>query len=186
MIKNLGIGFICSLLLVACNTTTNKFEISNGQIGGVNTQTSVKQLDSIFANDSIVPLSPVKGTLGTQGEVDVYEKGGAKLLRLSPDIDNDPEATITNVRIYDERFKTSKGLSIKSTFKDLKDNYEIEAIQTSFDAVIISLKDNDVFVTIDKRQLPENLRYDPSIKIDATKIPDTATFKYLMASWEEE
>ena len=186
MIKNLGIGILCSLLLAACNTSSDRFAVSNGQIGNVTAQTLVKQLDSIFANDSIVPLSPVKDALGTQGEVDVYEKGGAKLLRLSPDIDNDPEAVITNIRIYDERYKTSKVLSIKSTFKDLKDNYEMEGMQTSFDAVVIFLKDSDVFVTIDKKQLPENLRYDPSITIDATQIPDNATFKYFMASWEDE
>ena len=59
-------------------------------------------------------------------------------------------------------------------------------MQTSFDAVVIFLKDSDVFVTIDKKQLPENLRYDPSITIDATQIPDNATFKYFMASWEDE
>lgn len=186
MIKDLGIGIACALLLVACDNKPNKFKISNGQIGNVTAQTAVKQLDSIFANDSIVPLSPVKDALGTQGEVDVYEKGGTKLLRLSPDVDNDPEALITNVRIYDARFKTSKGLHIKSTFKDLKDNYEIESIQTSFDAVVLTLKGSDVFVTIDKKQLPENLRYDPSITVDATQIPDSATFKYLMASWDEE
>lgn len=186
MIKNLGIGFVFMLLLAACNTSTDKFEISNGQIGDVNAQTSVRQLDSIFANDSIVPLSPVKDALGTQGEVDVYEKGGAKLLRLSPDNDNDPEAVITNVRIYDPRYKTAKGLNIKSTFKDLKANYEIVGMQTSFDAVVLFLKDSDVFVTIDKKQLPENLRYDPSITIDATQIPDNATFKYLMVSWDSE
>ena len=74
---------------------------------------------------------------------------------------------------------------MKSTFKDIKDNYEISGIQTSIDAVVIFLKDSDVFVTIDKKELPENLRYNPNLTIDPSQIPQGATFKYLMISWED-
>jgi len=87
--------------------------------------------------------------------------------------------------IFNNRYKTNKGLSVESTFKDLKKNYEISGIQTSIDAVVIFLKDSDVFVTIDKKELPENLRYNPNLTIEASQIPKEATFKYFMIAWED-
>ena len=148
--------------------------------------TKIKELDSIFKSDSIVRLNPIRSALGTQGEVEIYSKQGKKLLRLSPDNEQDPNAVITSVQIIDERYTTAKGLRLTSTFKDLKEQYEIAGIQTSIDAVIVSLKNSDVYVTINKSELPENLRYNPSISIEATQIPDKAIFKYFMLSWNEE
>lgn len=177
---------IAALLFTQCAKKQDAFAISNGQVGLVTNKTSIKQLDSIFANDSIVPLSNVKDALGTQGEVEVFAKDGTKLLRLSPDDESNPDAVINTVRVYDARYTTDKGLSIKSTFKDLKENYEIAGIQTSIDAVVVFLKESDVYITIDKKQLPENLRYNPSLTIEASQIPDTATFKYFMLAWDGE
>ena len=135
-------------------------------------------------NDSIVPLSNSSPGDALQGEVEVFSKDGSKLLGLSPDNLNSPDATINTLRVYDPRYKTSKGLSINSTFKDIKDNYEVSGLQTSIDAVVIFLKDSDVFITIDKKQLPENLRYNPNVTIEASQIPQSATFKYFMIAWE--
>jgi len=50
--------------------------------------------------------------------------------------------------------------------------------------VVVFLKDSDIYITIDKQQLPENLRYDPNLSIKATQIPDNATFKYFMIGWD--
>lgn len=184
MKKTILIGAFAALACIQCNTKEDKFAIGEGRLGAINSETTVRQLDSIFATDSIVALTPIKNALGTQGEVALFEKDGKKLLLLSPDDENNPEATITNIRVFDERFKTSKGLHLKSTFKDLKATYEIEGIQTSFDAVVIFLKGSDVYITIDKKELPENLRYDTSLKIEASQIPDSATFKYFMIGWD--
>jgi hypothetical protein len=41
-------------------------------------------------------------------------------------------------------------------------------------------------LTIDKKELPEELRYNPSLKIDPSQIPDEATFKYFMIGWDAE
>tara|TARA_B100000795_G_scaffold71256_1_gene50127 strand:- start:18488 stop:19039 length:552 start_codon:yes stop_codon:yes gene_type:complete len=183
MKNTIFIAVLASLLFAQCTNKKDSFTIQNGRIGPVTSQTSIQQLDSIFTNDSIVPLGNRPGTQGLQGEVEVFSKDGTKLLRLSPDNENNPGATINTVRIYDARYKTVKGLSIKSTFKDLKDNYEITGIQTSIDAVVLFLKDSDIFITIDKKQLPENLRYNPSLTIETSQIPDNARFKYFMLAW---
>jgi hypothetical protein len=186
MKNTIFIAVLASLLCAQCTNKKDSFTIQNGRIGPVTSKTSIQELDSIFANDSIVPLSNIKDALGTQGEVEIFDKDGSKLLRLSPDDERSPNAVINTVRIYDARYKTDKGLSIKSTFKDLKDNYEISGIQTSIDAVVLFIKDSDIFITIDKKQLPENLRYNPSITIETSQIPDNATFKYFMLAWKYE
>ncbi|EDM43871.1 hypothetical protein SCB49_09775 [unidentified eubacterium SCB49] len=174
------------LVFVQCETKQDPFAISESQVGLLTKDTQIKQLDSILTMDSIVKLSSIKNVLGTQGEVEVYEKGGEKLLLVSPHDETDPNSTIENIQFFDARFKTAKGLSINSTFKDIKDNYTIENIQTTFNSVVIFLKDSNLFITIDKKQLSENARYDPSLKIEASHIPDTATFKYVMIGWDKE
>ena len=146
----------------------------------------MKQVDSIFAEDSIVKLNPIKNALGTQGEVEIYDKDGNKLLLLSPEDENDPNATITNVQVFDSRYKTDKGLTSGSTFKDVKANYTISNIETTINSVVVFLKDSEIYLTIDKKELPENLRYNPNAKIEASQIPDDAKFKYFMIGWEPE
>lgn len=177
---------LAALLSVQCTSKKDAFTITNGKIGTLTSQTTLKQLRTVFANDSIVPLARINPSDALQGDVEVFSKQGNKLLGLSPNNQMSPDATINTLRVYDSRYKTSKGLSIKSTFKDIKDNYEISGIQTSIDAVVVFLKDSDVFITIDKKQLPENLRYNPNLSIEASQIPQGATFKYFMISWEDQ
>jgi len=52
--------------------------------------------------------------------------------------------------------------------------------------VVVFLENSDVFLTIDKKQLSENLRYNPSLEIEASQIPDDAKFKYFMIGWDDE
>jgi len=184
MKKTLFFGVLTALLFVQCKKKDDPFLIKKGSIGELTKDLKMQQIDSLFANDSIVKLNPIRDAIGTQGEVEIYEKGGAKLLLLSPDDENDPNSVITNIQIFDDRYKTEKGLSKASTFKDVKANYTIVNIETTINAIVIFLKDSDVFLTIDKKQLPENLRYDPSVKVESSQIPDEATFKYFMVGWD--
>ncbi len=184
MKKTIFIGAFTALFFVQCEKKTDPFLIQQGVIGDLTKEIQMKQVDSLFANDSIVKLNPIKDAIGTQGEVEIYEKGGAKLLLLSPEDESDPNAVITNVQIFDNRYKTKKGLHKGSTFKDVKANYTIANIETTISAVVIFLEGSDVFLTIDKKELPENLRYNPGVKIEASQIPNDASFKYFMVGWE--
>ena len=186
MKKNLLIGVLAGLLFAQCAEEKDPYLIQNGQIGALTKQMQMKQVDSIFALDSIVPLSSIENTLGTQGEVEIYEKGGKKLLLLSPEDETDPNSVITNIQIFDARFKTEKGLNLNSTFADVKANYEVVGIQNAINSVVVFLKDSDVYLTIDKKELPASLRYDYSAKVEVTQIPDAAKFKYFMIGWDVE
>ena len=172
-------------LFTQCEDEKDPFLITMNAVGPVSQNIQVKQLDSIFAQDSIVKLNPVENALGTQGEVEIYEKGGAKLLLLSPEDENDPNSKITTIQVFDDRYKTEKGLTKSSTFKDVKDNYTIKSVETIIGSVMVFLEDSNVYLIIDKQQLPENLRYDPSAVIEISQIPDTAKFKYFMVGLED-
>ncbi len=184
MKKTLLIIGIVSLAFVQCGKDSDPFLIKNGSIGNLTSDMKMKQVDSIFANDSIVKINSSPNALETQGEVEIYEKGGKQLLLLSPDDENDSNSNITNIQVFDSRYKTEKGLNSASTFKDVKANYTIDNIQTTISAVVVFLKDSNVYLTIDKKNLSENLRYNPDAKVETSDIPDTAPFKYFMIGWD--
>jgi len=135
-----------------------------------------------FVLDSIVKDTNTIKLISSTKKIEIYEKGGTHLLSLTPNNDSIP--TIKNIRIYDNRYSTNKGVSLKSTFKDIRNNYSIKKIVSSLNNVVIFLKENDMYFTIDKKELPGNLRYNTSATIEAVQIPDAAKIKYFMIGWE--
>ncbi len=184
MKKTILISLITILLFVQCEKESNRFLIQKGAIGNLTKSTPIKQIDSIFEQDSIVWLNPINNSLGIQVEVEIFEKGGKKLLLLSPENENDSNSVIINIQVFDDRYKTEQGFNSGSTFKDLKENYKITAIDNAINSVVIYLEDSEIFITIDKKQLPENVRYNYTTKIESTQIPLEATFKYFMIAWD--
>lgn len=184
MKKHIILITLTGILFTSCGKANDPFLIKDGAIGNLTKKSQMRHLDSIFAEDSIVKLNPLKDAIGTQGEVEVYEKGGAKLLLITPENEQDPNSPISNIQVFDERYITEKGLTTKSTFAAVKANYEIEGIQNAINSVVVFLKDNDLYITLDKKQLPENIRYNYNAAIEVSQIPDEATFKYFMVSWD--
>ena len=184
MLKKIIALVSVTLLFIECKEEINPFLISNDSVGALTRGMTIKEIDSIFAQDSIVKLYAQNEELPTQGEVEIYDKNGTKLVSISPVTNNDPDALISNFQFFDPRYKTDKGLNLSSTFKDIKANYQISNIETTISTVVIFLEDNDLFINIDKNELPENFRYNPNLVIDVTNIPDEAKIKYFMLSWK--
>jgi len=184
MLKKIIAIISVTLLFIECKEEINPFLISNDSVGALTRGMTIKEIDSIFAQDSIVKLYAQNEELPTQGEVEIYDKNGTKLVSISPVTNNDPDALISNFQFFDPRYKTDKGLNLSSTFKDIKANYKILNIETTISTVVIFLEDNDLFINIDKNELPENFRYNPNLVIDVTNIPDEAKIKYFMLSWK--
>ncbi len=184
MLKKIIAIVSVTLLFIECKEEINPFLISNDSVGALTRGMTIKEIDSIFAQDSIVKLYAQNEELPTQGEVEIYDKNGTKLVSISPVTNNDPDALISNFQFFDPRYKTDKGLNLSSTFKDIKANYKILNIETTISTVVIFLEDNDLFINIDKNELPENFRYNPNLVIDITNIPDEAKIKYFMLSWK--
>ncbi len=174
---------ICLLLAYGCAKKDTAFLISKGAIGPLNNTHNASQLDSIFVTDSVVTRSAEKDIVYVGGDSFlIYEKGGKHLFTATPS-SKDSLKLIETIRIIDTRYKTDKGLGLGSTFKDLRDNYTISGIQNSINSVVVFVNEIDAFITIDKEQLPGNIRYNSNIQIEAVQIPDTATFKYFMLGW---
>lgn len=185
MQKLIVLALAATVVLSSCETEKDPFLISNGTIGLLTKDIKVNQLDSVYSLDSVVYTQPDAENFVRGNEIEVYDKEGNLLLVLDPQNTEDKSSTIANIQVIDGRFVTDKGLGANSTFKAIKDSYEIAAIESTLSSVVVFLKDSDIYVTIDKKELPENLRYTQS-KIESTQIPDEATFKYFMMGWDSE
>ncbi|KSA14886.1 hypothetical protein I600_1492 [Maribacter dokdonensis DSW-8] len=174
---------ICCILATSCaDQQNNDFKITGNQVGKLSKESLARDIELIFEKDSVVQ-DTVKLNFGNgASKIKIYEKGGALLLTLTPN--NDSIATIQNVLVNDERFETDKGISKMSTFKEIRENYSIKKIITSLNNVVVLLKDNDLYFTIDKKELPESLRYNANNNIEEVQIPDNAKVKYMMIGWD--
>ncbi|MCG2462469.1 hypothetical protein K8352_17035 [Flavobacteriaceae bacterium F89] len=173
---------IITFLMVQCKNDDTQFSITKDSIGKLSRNTLVSELQMVFAQDSIVSDADTLKIGNGSKKIKIYEKGGAHLLTLTPDAESIQK--IKNIRVFDPRYKTARGVGLTSTFKDIKDNYPIRKIVTSINNVVIFLKDSDLYFTIDKQELPSSLRYGASTNIEAVQIPDDAKIKYLMIGWE--
>ena len=116
--------------------------------------------------------------------ISIFEKGTGKLLlELDPNYALDSLSTIRTVRIMDERFKNKDGLNTRSTFGDINSKYTISSIQNTLRSLIISVDEINVYFTLNKTELPEEMRYDMTQKIEAISIPETAKIKDFYIQW---
>ncbi|NCQ15805.1 MAG: hypothetical protein GW810_13615, partial [Flavobacteriales bacterium] len=91
-----------------------------------------------------------------------------------------------SVQIFDSRFKTDKNLSILSTFKDINSNYKITRIDNLINTIVVTVNEINASFTIDKKELPANMRFDRTLKIEAIHIPDNAKIKFFFINWNKQ
>ena len=177
------IGLLLSLV-VACETKTDPFAITNHSVGMLTDSTKVNALKVVFANDSISKYIGGDEFTGSTNTIRVFEKGtGVLLLELDPNYSLDSLSTIRTVRIMDARFKNKDGLSTLSTFGDIDSKYTISSIQNTLRSLIISVDEINAYFTLSKMELPEEMRYDMTQKIEAISIPETAKIKDFYIQW---
>ena len=183
MYKSLIYIAIASLLLTSCGKNQDPFLIQKNNIGNLTDSTQVKDLKTIFEKDSVVNYSGADEFTRNISNIEIYDTDGKALLTLSPERRADSTAVITSVRILDPRYKTEKGISTASTFKDIENAYTISKIDNIINAVVVSVKEINASFTIDKKELPSNLRFDRNITIEASQIPAHAKVKYFFVHW---
>ena len=183
MLKPVYYLLIITLFVIGCEKEPDPFLVGKQHVGFLNDSTQVKDLELIFPNDSIV--KPIQGDefSGNKSDIEIFEKGGKKLLILDPSQALDSTAVIESVQIVDSRYKTDKNISLLSTFKDIKDNYKISRISNLINAIVVFVDDINASFTIDKKELPANMRFDMNMKIDKLQIPDKAKIKYFIIYW---
>ncbi|MFT6096388.1 MAG: hypothetical protein ACJAXY_000136 [Nonlabens sp.] len=171
------------LALASCTKKQDPFEWSKNRVGHLTSDMKVYQLDSIYANDSIVRA--VKGDEFSNGAnlIEIFEKGGAHLLTLTPNQALDSTATIENIIIRDERFTTIKGITKSSSFKDINAAYKINSVDNMIDDAVIWVNDENFYFSISKDKLPTDVKFDINASIEKTMIPDDTKPQYLFVSW---
>ena len=174
---------IISLLFSSCNKEQNPFEIGKQHLGLLTDSTQVKDLESIFAKDSLVRFISGDEFTGSKNNIKIFEKGGKKLLVLTPKRALDSTSIIESIQIIDPRYKTDKDISTLSTFKDIASTYKISKISSLINSILIAVPELNASFVIDKKELPANLRFNMDLKIEATHIPDNAKIKYFFLNW---
>ena len=174
---------IASFTLIQCAKKEDPFLIQKDKIGILQKKYTITQIDSVFANDSIVKHVAGDEFTGNSTDIEVYEKGGKHLLSLSPSESFDKNATINIVTLRDSRFKTDKNVSLTSTFKDFKAHYEVLKIDRILNNINVEFKNQDFYITIAIDQLPSAYKFDYSRTIDVTSIPDDAKIKSMRLDW---
>ncbi|WP_213520462.1 hypothetical protein [Nonlabens sp.] len=171
------------VILASCAKSQDPFEWNKERVGHLTKGMKVYQLDSIYANDSIV--RQLKGDEFSNGAnlIEVYEKGGAHLLTLTPSEALDSTATIENIIIRDERFITSKGITKNSSYKDISAAYKISSVDNMIDDAVVWVNDENFYFSISKDYLPADVKFDISASIEITMIPAEAIPQYMFVSW---
>ena len=180
--------FLCLFIITiysiyGCKSEPNPFEIGKQHVGLLTDSTQVKDLKTIFINDSISNFDSGNTLSNSINTIDVFDKEGQKLLVLSPRAVSDSSAVIGSVQIMDSRYKTSENVSLLSTFKDINDAYKINRINNLINSVVVSVNEINATFTIDKEELPANLRFDRNLAIEVIHIPDQAKIKYFFINW---
>lgn len=183
MQKSLAFLFLITILFTACNNEPDPFVIKKHHIGRLTDSTQIKDLKTIFEKDSVATYSGKDEFTSNINNIDIFDTHGNALLTISPRKRSDSTSLVSSVRILDPRYKTEKGISIKSTFKDIDQAYTITKIDNLINFVIVNVKEINAAFTIDKKELPSNLRFDRSISIEASQIPDNAKIKYFFIHW---
>lgn len=172
-----------SLIFLSCNKEQNPFEIGTQHIGFLTDSSLVKDLKTIFINDSIVKFISGDEFIGSKNNINIFEKGGKKLLVLTPKQTLDSTSVIESIQIIDPRYKTEKNISTQSTFNELTNTYKVSKINNLINSVLIQVNELNASFVIDKKELPANLRFDMDLNIEETHIPDNAKFKYVFINW---
>jgi hypothetical protein len=180
MIKNILILVGVITVLFSC-TKNNEFLIEKGRVGPVTKTTKIKDLERVFQKDSIVPILKKADSEEEQesyfkgdDKYLIYEKGGKHLLTIIPMEETD-SSTIKSVEIFDNRYKTKKGISLYSPYKDINIAYNLSITNTILSAHI-DIDELNATMSIDKNDIGINEFNRDEIKPD--QIPDLAKIKH--------
>ena len=171
---------LVSILFIQCGND-NEFLIKKGNVGNINKKTTVQELNSIFKNDSIAisgieNLDDKELNLNSTNELIVYSKAGKKMLEIVPDNQSDSISKIKSVQIFDSNYKTDRGISLKSTFKEINENYMVNKVETTLTSATLFIDELNATISIDKKELGLNSFSREQVSID--QIPDIARIKY--------
>lgn len=181
--KKISIGILSAFAIIACGRDSDPYLIDGNRVGPLTKEIRMNQLDSVFSNDSLVRNTSGQRFLNATSDIEIFDKDGSPLLILEPVQQFDSTSTVGYIQILDPRYETAKGLNVNSTFGDVIEKYPISRIENTLNSAVVFIDELNMYLTIDKKELPSSLRYDTDTRITASQIPDDAKIKYFMISW---
>jgi len=182
IIKKIVYLVLVSFIFVQC-TEENQYLIEKGKVGYLTKETTVLELSSIFKKDSIVsnlalnnPDNKDKLFSLDNDEYEIFSVKGGKLLEIAPTNQNDSLSKIKSIQIFDRNYKTDKGISLQSTFKDINEHYMVNKVETTLTSATLFIDELNATISIDKKELGLNSFSREEVTID--QIPDIAKIKY--------
>jgi hypothetical protein len=178
ILKRVSLLLISTILIISC-AKENQFIIEKGKVGLINNETTVKEIKELFKNDSIV--APKADTLKnlfsfSSEEFLVFSKEGKKIIEITPTVAGDSVSKIKSVQIFDSNYKTDKGLSLSSTFREINENYMVNKVETTLSSATLFIDELNATIAIDKKELGLNPFSREEITLE--QIPDIAKIKY--------
>lgn len=173
---------LVSFLLIQCAKKNNQFLIEKGKVGALTEETTIRDLISIFEKDSVVANLFADKEINKKlfsvenDEYLIYSKKGEKLLEIVPTNLNDPSSGIKSIQIFDNNYKTTKGISLQSNFKDIKENYKVNKVETTLTSATLFIDELNATISIDKKEIGLNSFSREEVSIN--QIPDLAKIKY--------
>ncbi len=168
---------ILSILFIQCDNNED-YKIGKNQLGKINNNTKITELDIIFKNDSLVKLPEGADNFNAYK---IYSKKGKLLLTFRPKF-GDSIKTIKSVQIYDKEYVTVNGISTASTFLEIANNYTINKIEPTFTSAMLFIDEINITIALDKNDL--NLDEFDMRKISQDQIPDMAKIKFITVWFE--
>ena len=182
IIKKIVYLVLVSFLFVQCSKE-NQYIIEKGKVGYLTKETTVLELSSIFKKDSIVSNLALNDTENKDklfsldnDEYVIFSKKNKKLLEIAPTNQNDSLSKIKSIQIFDRNYKTDKGISLQSTFKDINEHYMVNKVETTLTSATLFIDELNATISIDKKELGLNSFSREEVTID--QIPDIAKIKY--------
>ena len=170
--------FIIAVAFIQCSND-DKYLIAKGKVGYLSKETSLSDIGDLFADDSLVNLNiDTTQTYLTNSnrELIIFAKGGKKMLEIIPENGSDENSKIKSVQIFDKNFHTEKGISLKSTFKDINENYMVNKVETTLTSATLFIDELNATIAIDKKELGLNSFSREEISLE--QIPDIAKIKF--------
>lgn len=173
---------LASFLFIQC-AKENQYLIEKGKVGSLTKETTILELPTIFEKDSVVSNLALNNDDAedrifslNDDEYVIFSKKGEKLLEISPTKQHDSLSKIKSIQIFDRNYKTDKGVSLQSTFKDINENYMVNKVETTLTSATLFIDELNATIAIDKKELGLNSFSREEITID--QIPDIAKIKY--------
>ncbi|WP_372746597.1 hypothetical protein [Lutibacter sp.] len=180
--KYLILILVFSIVFIQCSQKNN-FIIEKDKVGPLTNEITISDLSIIFKNDSVVSNLYDSISENSQSvfsneddEYIIYSKKGDKLLEIAPEKLNDPTSKIKSVQIFNSNYKTEKGISLKSTFKEINENYRINKVENTLTSATLFIDELNATIAIDKKDLGLNAFSREPIQLE--QIPDNAKVKY--------